>query len=52
MKKIYYVLGLILLFTACGKDLAPVVITGEPESTNIEANSAVLTGTIVDNYNN
>ncbi len=52
MKKIYYLLGLILLFTACGKDLAPVVITGEPESTNIEANSAVLTGTIVDNYNN
>lgn len=52
MKKIYYVLGLILLFTACGKDLAPVVITGEPESTNIEANSAVLTGTIVDDYNN
>ncbi len=52
MKKIYYVLGLILLFTACGKDLAPVVITGEPKSTNIDANSAVLTGTIVDDYNN
>lgn len=49
MKKIYCLLGLILLFASCKKEERPVVLTGAP--TMIEAEQVTLVGTLVDDYN-
>jgi len=48
MKKYYYLVALVMLFTACAKDDSSPPVSGEVsgEVTTIEQNSAVISGTI------